>query len=403
MITKKWYDYGRPIMKNQINAILNGLLPGLTQNISTAAQTVQDGVSTLLTPGAGLINKGNGQISQNPQAFGFAFEHLQAIGFNINAALKNSEARAYQIPADGTTKYSPDIYIDKVGEVIAQIQAKAGTENSVEKRANSGHYQGKILTNLENEGVSNTTIVIEVDGIQSFPVSQNFAIWVAENPYLAAEVMQTAAGVGEIAGAGLEGAAINAAINILLQSIKTLGAYCRGEKELAQAELYKILSVTIDGLKSGLMRGVAIKVLQKLMKGNAFAALGFTVGAEVFPILIRVLRDEITLERAINEVGPQVFTSGVLTTVVLLFPPVGTALLSVSVLQAIWQEIDPEWQNFLTKTATTTVQATQKGVEAGVKYIAQNPLEFLGSSAASSAASSAEMQALQNELDLLLE
>ncbi|MGB3188556.1 MAG: hypothetical protein WBB43_03900 [Limnoraphis sp.] len=390
-------------MKDQINAILNGLLPSLTQNISTAAQTVQDGVSTLLTPGAGLINKGNSQISQNPQAFGFAFEHLQAIGFNINAALQNSEARAYQIPADGTTKYSPDIYIDKVGEVIAQIQAKAGTEKYVEKQANSGHYQGKILTNLENEGVSNTTIVIEVDGIKSFPVSQDFAVWVAENPYLAAEVMQTAAWVGEIGCAGVEGAAINAAINILLQSIKTLGAYCRGEQELAASELDKILSVTIEGLKSGLMRGVAIKLLQKLMKGNPFAALGFTISAEVFPILIEVLQDKITLDTAINQVGLRVLTSGLITTVVLLFPPVGTALLSVSILQAIWQEIDPEWQNFFITTAQTTVKATQKGVEAGVKHISQNPWDLFGSSAASSAVSSAEMQALQDELDMILE
>ena len=390
-------------MKDQINAILNGLIPSLTQNISTAAQTVQDGVSTLLTPGAGLINKGNGEISQNPQAFGFAFEHLQAIGFNLNAALNNSEIRAYQIPADGTTKYSPDIYIDKVGEVIAQIQAKAGTENYVAKQANSGHYQGKILTNLENKGVNNTTIVIEVDGIKSFPVSQYFAVWVAENPYLAAEIMETAASVGEIGGAGLEGAAINAAINILLQSIKALGAYCRGEQELAASELDQILSVTIEGLKTGLMRGVAIKVLQKLMGENAFAALAFTVGTEVFPVLIEVLQDKITLEDAINKVGLRVLTSGLITTVVILFPPVGTALLSLSILQAIWQEIDPKWQKFIITTAQTTVNATYKGVEAGVQHICQNPWDLLGSSAASSTASSAEMQALQNELDMLLE
>ncbi|WP_235441012.1 hypothetical protein [Limnoraphis robusta] len=293
--------------------------------------------------------------------------------------------------------------IDKVGEVIAQIQAKAGTEKYVEKQANSGNYPGKILTNLENQGVSNTTIVIEVDGIKSFPISEDFAVWVAENPYLAAEIMETAAWVGEIGGAGVEGAAINAAINILLQSIKTLGAYCRGEQELAASELDQILSVTIQGLKTGFMRGVAIKVLQKLMRGNAFAALGFTVVTEVFPVLIEVLQDKITLECAINKVGLRVFTSGVITTVVLLFPPVGTALLSVSILQAIWQEIDPEWQKFIRTTAQTTVKATQKGIKAGVQQISQNPWDLLGSSAASSAASSAEMQALQNELDMLLE
>ena len=63
--------------------------------------------------------------------------------------------------------------------------------------------------------------------------------------------------------------------------------------------------------------------------------------------------------------GPRAFTSGVITTAVLLFPPVGAALLGVSVLQAIWQEIDPKWKTFVVTTAKTTVKASQKGVEAG--------------------------------------
>jgi hypothetical protein len=201
----------------------------------------------------------------------------------------------------------------------------------------------------------------------------------------------------------VEGAAVNASINILLQSIKVLGAYCRGEQELAREELDKILSVTIAGLKSGFIRGVAIKVLQKLMGGNAVAALGFTVGVEVFPVVIQVLQDEITLDRAIAQVGPRAFTSGVITTAVLLFPPVGAALLGVSVLQAIWQEIDPKWKKFVVTTAKTTVKASQKGVEAGAKHIGRNPWDLLGSSAASSAASAEEVQGLQDELDLLLD
>ncbi len=390
-------------MKKKINSILNGLIPSATQNLSVAAQTVRDGASTLLKPGAGLINKSNGEISQNPQAFGFAFEHLQAIGFNINAGLNYSDARAYQIPADGSTKYSPDIYIDKVGKVIAEIQAKAGSTEYVKKQANSGHYSGDIITNSENTGIAGTQIVIDVDGIKSFPVSHDFAQWVADNPYLAANLMSAAATVGEVGSAGVKGAVINATINILLQSIKTLGAYCRGEQELAQAELYNLLQLAVDGLKSGLIRGAAIKVIQRLMKGNAFAALGFTVSAEVIPILIQVMQDEITIEQGISKVGPRVFTSGIITTVVILFPPVGMTLLSSSVLQSIWEEITPEWKQFIMKTAQTTVKATQKGVEAGTQHLQKNPWDLIGSSSASSAASEAEMQALQDELDLLLE
>ncbi len=389
-------------MKNFINSTLNGLIPKITENISMAANAASDGADSILNPGAGIINN-NGQISQNPQSFGFAFEHLQVIGFNIRAGLENSDLRAYQIPADGT-KYGADIHVvDRVGKVIAESQAKAGSSGYVEDQVNSGHYQGNILTNADNQNISGTTINIEVANIKSFSINQDFAKWVAKNPYTAANFIYAAATIGEIGGAGIEGAAINSIINILLQSIKIVGAYCRKETELTQQELDKFLLVAIDGLKSGFIRGAAIKIIQKLTQGNAFAALGFTVGVEVIPALIKVLKDEITIEEAIQQVGARAFTSGVITTLVILFPPLGMALLSLSIIQAIWLEISPEWQAYLCNVAATTVKATEIGIQAGVKHLDQNPWDFLGSSSASSAASSAEFKAMQNELDMLLE
>ncbi|MFY7802567.1 MAG: hypothetical protein ACOVQ7_03990 [Limnoraphis robusta] len=333
-------------MKNKIDAILDGLIPSVTE---------------ILEPGAALMNKSNPQMSQNPQAFGFAFEHLQAIGYNINAGLKGSESRADQLPRDGMTKLSPDLYIQKVGQVIAEIQAQASSAQYLEKQVKSQRYWGEILSNSENANLVGATLLIDIDGVQSFPISQNFAQWVAENPYLAANVMSVAATVGEVNGAGLEGAAINATLNILFQSIKKIGAYCRGEKELDQAELFNILEVTLAGLKTGFIRGVAIKVIQKLMDGSAFAALGFTVWIEVIPTLIKVLKDEITLEQAITEVGPRMLTSAVTTTVVILFPTVGKALLSPSVIKAIWEEISPEWKRYLVKTRTDIGSAIATG------------------------------------------
>ncbi|MDJ0715397.1 MAG: hypothetical protein QNJ54_14420 [Prochloraceae cyanobacterium] len=389
-------------MKNIINSTLNGLIPSLTENVSTAAKGAIDGTKAMVQPGAGLINK-NGQISQNTKAFSFAFEHLQAIGFNIKAGLNHSDLRASQIPVDGT-KYGSDIHVtDEVGRIVAEIQAKAGQSSYVKQQVKSGNYQGYILTNAENQGISGTTININVDGIKSFPVNVDFAKWVAENPYLAANLIQAAANLGEIGGAGIQGAAINSTINILLESIKTVGSYCRGEKELTQKELEKFLEVAIEGLKTGFVRGAAIKIIQKITKSNAFAALGFIVGVEVIPALIKVLNNEITIEQAREEVGTKAFTSGVVTTLVILFPPIGTALLTVSILQSIWLEISPEWKKYCLNVAQKTVKATEKGVKAGAKNINKNPWEFFGSSAASSAASSAEMKSLQGELDMLLE
>ena len=53
--------------------------------------------------------------------------------------------------------------------------------------------------------------------------------------------------------------------------------------------------------------------------------------------------------------------------------------------------------------AETTVKATEIGIQAGVEHLHKNPWDFLGSSSASSAGSSAEFKAMQNELDMLLE
>jgi len=126
-----------------------------------AAQAVRDGATTLVEPGAGLIGH-DGGTSQNPNAFGFALEHLQALGFNLNAALKGSDARAYQIPVDGT-KFGPDVYVDKFGQVIAEFQVKTGSSEYVERAVATGNYQQPIVTNAENSHVTGTSTVIYGD------------------------------------------------------------------------------------------------------------------------------------------------------------------------------------------------------------------------------------------------
>jgi hypothetical protein len=341
-----------------IDVVLNSLIPVLTQNLSIAAQAGRDGAQIMLTQGAGLITKSDA-ISRNPQSFGFAFEHLQAIGFNINAALKESAVRAYQVPADGSTKFSPDIYVELTGRIIAEIQAKTGSEGYIQQQVNSGHYAGDILTNTENTGIAGTVDRIRADGVESIPVSQGFAEWVAENPYLAASVIHASATMGEILLSGVESAVIQTEIEVLLQSIKVVGAYCRGEQALAQEEAYEIAKIVTESLKNGFIRGIAIKILQRITNSKAFASLGFTVSSTAIPVLIQVLRNEQTLQDAISQVGHQAFTAAAITPVLLLFPPIGTALISAKVLQAIWAEISPEWKVSLHQSLRTTVTEVQ--------------------------------------------
>jgi hypothetical protein len=347
-------------MKSQIDTV-NGLIPFSSDNFSVTAQSLKYGAVSMLESGSGLTHKSHRQVSHHPQACGFVFEHLQAIGLNISAELKESQSDTDQISVNGMSKLTPDVYLEKVGEIISNIQVQVGSTQSIDKLVKSDQGSGEFLAHSENCQLSETTISIQIDSVNSVPVSQYFAQWVAENPYLAANVMNEAAKVGEVSSAGLESAAINTIINILFRSLKTIGAYCRDEQEFDQAELTKILDVTLAGLKTGFLRGVAIKVIQKLMDGSAFAALGFTVGIEVIPTLIKVLKDEMTLEQAIAEVDLRMLTSAVITTVVILFPTLGTTLLSASVIKAIWEEISPEWKIYLSKMGTYINSAIAMG------------------------------------------
>ncbi|WP_413161350.1 hypothetical protein ACL6C3_22660 [Capilliphycus salinus ALCB114379] len=345
-------------MKRKIDTIVNGFIPPLAENRPVTPQNLNDGGATMLEAGGGLMKKSARRVSQNLQTIAFAFEYLQEIGFSLNAGLKASQPSRDKVPANRMKK-SPDIYLEKVGEIIANIQAKAGAGKSIQNPVKPEIYSKENPS--ENYHLSGATIIIDIDGIKSLPIRQDFAEWVAENPYLAANVMSVAATVGEVNGAGLEGEAINNIINILSKSIKKIGADCRSEKELEEAELSKILKVVLADLKTGYLRELSIKLIKKLMDGSAFSALGFTVGIEVIPTLIKVLKDEITLDEAIAKVGLRMLTAAVITTVVMLIPTVGRSLLSQTVIKAIWEEISPEWKTFLVKKGTDIGSAIATG------------------------------------------
>lgn len=388
-------------MKQWIDRTLNGLSPHLTTQISSVAQAAIDSAQNMTKAGSGLINK-DGNTSLNPYACGFAFEHLQVLGYNIRATIQNSSNRAEQIPADGTY-LAPDIRIENaVGKTIAQIQAKIGSPKYLREQTAKG-YEDPIVTNAENAGMPSTQVIIDVDGVQSFPINHNVAAWVARNPILAANLIQAAAITGEVAASGVTGATVNASINALMQSIKVVGAYCRGEQALTTSEVKQFLKVALEGLKNGFVRGAAIKCIERLSGSSAIGVLGFSIVSELTLVMIKLMNEEITLDQAIASVGPRILASGFVTTVIMIFPPVGTSLLTASLLKACWEELTPEWKAYIALSAETTVRATGKGLDAGHKHLITNPWDVIGASSASSAASSAEMQTLQGELDSLLQ
>lgn len=325
-------------MKSQVDTIVNELIPSITENLSVGSQSLQQGKVKILERNKSWISQSSASVAQTPQAFSLVFQDLQAIGLRINARIKESGSLAPKSTRKGIMNSSSNLYDQKVGQVISEIKTQVSLAESLEENIKSQHRA--------------ETIVISIDGVQTLIVRRELAEWVVENPYLAANVISVAATCEEVSGTGLEGKAINTIIDILFQSIKKMGAYCRGEKDLDPDEWSQILENILASFKTGFLRGLAIKIIHKLMDGSAFAALGFTVGIEVIPTLIKVLKDEITLKEALTDVEPRMLISALITTIVILFKTVGTALLSASVIQAIWEEISPEWKTYLVKTET---------------------------------------------------
>lgn len=245
--------------------------------------------------------------------------------------------------------------------------------------------------------------MIDVEGIQSFPIDRSTAEWVAHHPYWAANVINVTAIGSEALSGGVTGATINTSITILLQSIKLVGSYCRGEATLTPDQIKAFQTQVLEALSTGFMRGAAVKLLQRLLGGNAFAALGLAVGAEAVPALIEILNNQLTLDEAIQRVGPRALTAGMLTTVVLLIPPLGAALFTVSLLQAVWAELTPEFKQYVVQWVEASGRAARVGIHAGQSHLHHNPWDLFGASSASSTASSAELSAMQDELDALLE
>jgi hypothetical protein len=168
----------------------------------------------------------------------------------------------------------------------------------------------------------------------------------------------------DVAAAGLEGAAISVGIDSLYQAIKIGGAYSRGEQNLTQEELVKVLDVLLNSLRNGFVRGTVTKTVLDLTGSSLLAALGFTVCVDVVPAIFKAVNHELTIDQALFDVGPKVFTSGVITIMVLTLPDLGKLLLGGAIAQAVWKEVPLTWKDAMTTATGEALSDLQIGAEA---------------------------------------
>ena len=116
----------------------------------------------------------DGSINANKNLHGFVAENAHVNSFNLDAATSGSQYRAQMLQSTG--KNSVDIVIKDMdrGKIVKRYGAKYGqTAQDSEKYFAKGDYRGqrKLVADGQELELDNTTNKIEMEGIQSEPLS----------------------------------------------------------------------------------------------------------------------------------------------------------------------------------------------------------------------------------------
>jgi hypothetical protein len=350
-------------MKKTISSIKDALVPSASKITDSLADVAHSTANAIVEPAkSGLITKDE-LISQNINAKGFAFEHLHEISFNAKAELTGEPYLAIRIPPGGikeiNEKYGldlpterngePDIIINQeTGELLATVQAKCGTEQTINNAIADEKYKDTdiILINSENSSLAeqhdNVQTALSYGDVTGMNISEDMANKVAENPELTEVILDSSGTLIEFSGGVIAGGIIGGIFSSLQSSLKVLGRVHRNEKvdtNILKKELIDVL----EALKEGAVRGGVVKVLQMLLDGTTHANIPIviaSVGMQVFPVMLKYFSDEISFDQMIEQCGIQALAKGTLVVVCLLYPPFGISLMCYSLASMAWKEFE---------------------------------------------------------------
>ena len=149
-------------------------------DVSQYAQGIDDVLKYANQKNWEAVIRNDGLISQNPNLDGFIAEHHHANTFNIDAAAKGSAYRAKVLeskPGEIYGKNSMDIGIyDGNGKLVRRYQSKYGADADTSAELfKKGDYRGQQKLVPEGHGNTNSTEIIEIDGVSSKPLSKEAA------------------------------------------------------------------------------------------------------------------------------------------------------------------------------------------------------------------------------------
>ena len=285
--------------------------------IDTALQQANRDMQRTIFTNAGTPNL-------NPNLDGFIAEQHHVDTFNIDAAAKGSGYRAEVVNSNGKDSVDIRIY-DKDGNVVKEYQSKYYKDaNETQQAFEKGDYskQDKLVPADQVDQVSSASDVVEIDGVQSKPLTKEEAKALQEKAQREAEAKQydwnDASRIDIAKNIGKQ-ALIGAAFNAGMQGARIIGRrtwnWLTGKKNPpASEDLKEFFESSIKGATNvGVQVAVSGAVVVAVKSGWVGEALKNTpagrivnaayVGMENAKILYKYAKGEITGAEALDAMG----------------------------------------------------------------------------------------------------
>jgi hypothetical protein len=300
-----------------------------TVNFGSYAEEIDAVIDKANKANIDILYRNDGELNQQLNLDGFIAEQHHVDTFNLDAAAKGSNYRAEVLrPKPGETygKNSVDIVIrDGDGKIVRRYQSKYGSDaDATETMLKKGDYRGqrKLVPEGQSEDILNSTDKIEIDGVESEPLSKKEAKERQQKAQEKAESKQydwNEVNKGELAKNIGKKAAVTAALSVGFQGARILGRRIWNgmtgkennsvEEDLQEFVTSSLQSAGSSGLAVAVTGGITVAVksgwLGKVLKNTPAGRIANAVclGNENAKILYKFANGELTGEEALDQAG----------------------------------------------------------------------------------------------------
>lgn len=298
-------------------------------NFGAYASEIDTAIASANKANIDLLYRNDGQLNQQLNLDGFIAEQHHVDTFNLDAVAKSSEYRAEVLrpkPSQTYGKNSVDIVIkDGDGKIVRRYQAKYGADaDATDALLKKGDYRGqrKLVPKGQSENIPGSTETIEIDGVESKPLSKQKAKERQCKAQEEAEAKQydwnetnridITKNIGKKAGAA-------ALLSVGFQGARILGRRIWNgitgkdnksvEEDLQEFVQSSLKSATTSGLTVAISGAVTVAVksgwLGNVLKNTPAGRIANAVciGIENTKILYKFAKGEITGAEALNQAG----------------------------------------------------------------------------------------------------